>query len=89
MEIDPATSAATPAIKIGPLSTVAPATPMTIPAVETMPSFAPSTPARNQLSLLANALRSSARESKDVVIVFVLVGWISGYRLPSRLLVAG
>ena len=36
--------------RLGPRASVAPATPVTIPATETMPSFAPSTPARNQLS---------------------------------------
>ncbi len=44
----PATSPATPAIAMVPLSSVAPATPITMPAVLTMPSLAPSTPARSQ-----------------------------------------
>ena len=45
----PAVSAAMPAITMVPLSSVAPATPMTTPAVDTMPSLAPSTAARSQL----------------------------------------
>ena len=48
----PAASPATPATRIVPRSLVAPATPITMPAVETMPSLAPSTPARSQLSRL-------------------------------------
>ena len=48
----PAASPATPATRIAPRSLVAPATPITMPAVETMPSLAPSTPARSQLSRL-------------------------------------
>jgi hypothetical protein len=39
-----------PAVMIDPVATVAPATPTTSPAVETMPSLAPRTPARYQLS---------------------------------------
>ena len=46
----PAVSAAMPAITIVPRSSVAPATPITTPAVDTMPSLAPSTAARSQLS---------------------------------------
>jgi hypothetical protein len=48
----PATNPAIPAAKIGPRSVVAAATPMAIPATETMPSLAPSTPARNQFSFV-------------------------------------
>ena len=44
----PATSPASPAVKMGPRDEVAPATPMTMPATETIPSLAPSTAARSQ-----------------------------------------
>ncbi len=46
----PATSPASPAVKMGPRAEVAPATPMTMPATDTIPSLAPSTAARSQLS---------------------------------------
>ena len=49
----PAASPAMPAVSTGPRSAVAAATPMTMPAVETIPSLAPKTAARSQLSLLA------------------------------------
>ena len=48
----PATRPAIPAVMIGPRSVVAAATPTTMPATETMPSLAPSTPARNQFNLV-------------------------------------
>ena len=74
IEIDPAIRAATPAISIGPLSTVAPATPITIPAVETMPSLAPKTPARSQLSLRKNTLFCSCSGSIGFVMgLFLMV----------------
>src|ERR1700754_736916 len=47
----PAANPAIPAVRIGPRATVAAATPTTMPAVETIPSLAPKTPARSQLSL--------------------------------------
>ena len=46
----PATSPASPAVKMGPRDVVAPATPMTMPATDTIPSLAPSTPARSQFN---------------------------------------
>ena len=49
----PAASPAMPAVSTGPRSAVAAATPITMPAVETIPSLAPKTAARSQLSLLA------------------------------------
>ena len=56
----PAVRAAMPAITIAPLSSVAPATPITTPAVETMPSLAPSTAARSQLSRVPTLSPSSS-----------------------------
>ena len=50
IETAPAARPAMPAVRIGPRSTVAAATPTTMPAVETIPSFAPSTPARSQFN---------------------------------------
>src|SRR4051794_41870828 len=49
----PADRAATPASTMAPLSLVALAKPTTTPAVDTMPSLAPRTPARSQLRRLA------------------------------------
>jgi hypothetical protein len=46
----PATNPASPAVKTGPRAEVAPATPMTMPATDTIPSLAPSTAARNQFN---------------------------------------
>jgi hypothetical protein len=46
----PATSPAVPAVNTGARSTVAAATPTTMPAVETIPSLAPRTPARSQFN---------------------------------------
>lgn len=46
----PATNPAIPAVRIGPGSGVTAATPTTKPAVQTMPSLAPSIPARSQFS---------------------------------------
>ena len=50
IEMAPPMRPAAPAAKIGAVAGVAPATPTTIAATETMPSLAPSTPARNQFS---------------------------------------
>ena len=50
MLIAPAASPARPAVSTAPRSVVAAATPITRPAVDTMPSLAPSTPARSQFS---------------------------------------
>src|SRR6478609_3474363 len=52
IDIAPATSPTNPDTTIEPRLSVAPATPNTIAAVETMPSLAPSTPARSQFSRL-------------------------------------
>src|SRR5450759_236110 len=49
----PATRPAILAVKIAPRADVAPATPTTIPATETIPSLAPRTPARSQFSFAA------------------------------------
>ena len=46
----PATNPASPAVKMGPRAVVAPATPITIPATDTIPSLAPSTAALSQFS---------------------------------------
>ena len=50
MDTAPATSPAMPAVAIAVRELVAPATPRTIPATETIPSLAPSTPARSQFN---------------------------------------
>ena len=50
MDTAPATRPAMPAVAISLVSGVAAATPITRPAVEMTPSFAPRTPARNQFS---------------------------------------
>ena len=50
IEDAPATRPASPALAIVRVLVVAAVTPITSAAVETMPSFAPSTPARNQFS---------------------------------------
>ena len=57
METAPPTSPARPAVRMGPVLVVTPATPTTMAATETMPSLAPSTPARSQLRRCAMSLR--------------------------------
>lgn len=52
IESEPASSPASPAVSRVSADEVAPATPTTRPAVDTIPSLAPSTPARSQFSLL-------------------------------------
>jgi hypothetical protein len=67
----PATKPASPAVKIGPRCAVAPATPSTMPATETMPSLAPSTAARNQFNradardLLTRVVHTDAEGTAD------------------------
>jgi len=63
---DPATTAATPATSSAKSLTAALATPTTMLAVETIPSFAPITPARNQLSRLAIPLPRSRVRGRRV-----------------------
>jgi hypothetical protein len=46
----PAATPAIPAVNIGPRPTVAAATPTTMPAIDTIPSLAPNTPARSQFN---------------------------------------
>src|SRR3569833_3932036 len=50
MEKKPETSQAIPEVRIVVVSVGAPATPTTIPATDTIPAFAPRTPARSQFS---------------------------------------
>ena len=66
-----------PAIMIEPLSAVAPATPTTTPAVDTMPSLAPRTAARSQFQPGAQTLPVGL-----VVVVELVVG--SGWPPPDR-----
>ena len=63
LHIDPADipSPANPAVKIGPRFVVAPATPMTMAATDTIPSLAPSTAARSQFSRAAMPLLCGSR----------------------------
>lgn len=53
METAPPTTAAAPATRMGVTSLVTPATPTTVAATETIPSFAPRTPSRSQFSRAA------------------------------------
>ena len=50
IDTDPAANPASPAVRMGPVAVVAPATPTTMPATETIPSLAPSTAARSQFN---------------------------------------
>ncbi len=70
IEIAPPTSAAVPAATTGPVPAPAPATPTSTAATETMPSFAPSSPARSQLSraaLAASSCSETGSERSDAV----------------------
>ncbi len=76
IEIDPATTAAVPAMRIE--DAVAPgaaATPRTRPEVDMIPSFAPRTPALSQFSLAAMVWRwnSALAISVSIFLVFALV----------------
>src|SRR6478735_2888582 len=73
IERAPATRPATPAVTIDAAVDEAPATPTTIAATDTIPSFAPSTPARSWLRRLAETgVGAGARSGAAVG-----RGWIS------------
>jgi hypothetical protein len=62
--MDPATTAATPAIRIeAEVAPGAAATPKTMPDVDMIPSLAPNTPALSQLSLAAVVFRFVSLEA--------------------------
>ncbi len=67
----PPIAAAIPAVAMGPVAVVAPATPTTTAAVETMPSLAPSTPARSLLSFCSSP--PGARSSSPPVCAAALM----------------
>ena len=74
IESAPALSAAAPAIARAPKVGVAAATPTTMPATDTMPSFAPSTPARRRLRFADDAARSwvSSEEVSEAVLELLI-----------------
>src|SRR5690606_21160748 len=76
IEMAPPTRPATPAVRMGATELVAPATPTTMAATETIPSLAPSTPARSQLRRLAKPPPWGSFEWVTVL----LVGFQRAYR---------
>jgi len=63
---------------------VAPATPITSPAVDTMPSFAPSTPARNQFSRAAIDRRWNSLAANDGLAALAFLGLRIDFEISTR-----